>query len=95
MTTQYQFYQRRATPRSGEEHPEDWPSWDLYAEPQNESAANPYDNIEYLAVSVETDLTPVVYGGGGIEWQDTNGAGFTTDDAEAQNLLRVIFENKS
>ena len=95
MTTQYRLYQRCAHPRSGEEHPEDWPSWDLYAAPQDESGANPYDNIEYLPVCVETDLTLVVYGGGGIEWQDINGAGFTTDDAEAQNLLHVIMENKS
>lgn len=95
MTTQYRLYQRHASPRAGDEHPEDWPHWDLYEEPQDESGANPYDNIEYLPVRVETDLTLVVYGGGGIEWQDINGAGLTTDDAEAQGLLRVIVDGDS
>lgn len=50
---------------------------------------NPYYDIDYLPVVVETDLMPVVYGGGGIEWQDAAGSVLTTDDVEAQNRLSV------
>lgn len=89
MTAQYRLYQRRAILRAGEDHPEDWPRWDLYNEPQQEGGPNPYYEIDYLPVVVETDLTLVVYGGGGIEWRDAQGWALTTDDAEAQGRLSI------
>ncbi len=85
----YTLYERRAVPRAGQESPDDWPRWDLYQEPQDESGPNPYYDVAYLPVVVETDLTPVMYGGGGIEWQDDQGNALTTDDAEAQGRLKI------
>jgi len=89
MKTQYTLYQRRAILRAGTDSPDNWPRWDLYGEPQDEGGPNPYYDIDYLPVAVETDLTPVEYGGGGIEWQDTTGITLTTDEAEAQGRLIV------
>jgi len=89
MNTQYMLYQRRAVPRAGEDNPDNWPRWDLYHEPQEEGGPNPYYNINYLPVVVETDLMPVTYSGGGIEWQDAVGNVLTTDDAETQGRLSV------
>lgn len=90
MSTQYHFYQRHVHLRVGEDHPEDWPLWDLYSAPQHEGEPNPYYEVSYLPVVVETDLHPDEYGGGAIEWQDAAGLAFTTDDAEAQGLLKII-----
>ncbi|HCB13640.1 MAG TPA: hypothetical protein DEP36_08770, partial [Gammaproteobacteria bacterium] len=73
MKTQYTLYQRRAIPRAGTDSPDNWPRWDLYGEPQDEGGPNLYYDIDYLPVVVETDLTPVEYGGGRIEWQSTTG----------------------
>jgi len=89
MNTQHMLYQRRAVPRAGEDSPDNWPRWDLYHDPQDEGGPNPYYDIDYLPVVVETDLTLVVYGGGGIEWQDTTGNVLTTDDAESQGRLSI------
>ncbi|MDQ5908015.1 MAG: hypothetical protein QG599_106 [Pseudomonadota bacterium] len=85
----YTLYERRAVSRAGKESPDDWPRWDLYQEPQDEGGPNPYYDVAYLPVVVETDLTPVMYGGGGIEWQDDLGSALTTDDAEAQGRLKI------
>lgn len=89
MNTQYRLYHRRAVPRAGEDSPDNWPRWDLYQEPQDEGGPNPYYDIDYLPVAVETGLIPVVYGGGGIEWEDAAGHILTTDDAETQGQLSV------
>ena len=85
----YTLYQRRAVPRAGGDSPDNWPRWDLYDEPQDEGGPNPYYDIDYLPVVVETDLTPATYSGGGIEWQAPDGKALTTDDAEDQGRLRV------
>ena len=90
MKTQHTLYQRRAVSRAGADNPDNWPRWDLYNEPQDEGGPNPYYDVNYLSGVVETDLTPVVYGGGGIEWQDALGNALTTDEAEAQGRLVVV-----
>lgn len=90
MKTQHTLYQRRAVSRAGADNPDNWPRWDLYNEPQDEGGPNPYYDVDYLPVVVETDLTPVAYGGGGIEWQDALGKALTTDEAEAQGRLVVV-----
>jgi hypothetical protein len=89
MKTQHTLYQRRAVSRAGADNPDNWPRWDLYNEPQDEGGPNPYYDVDYLSVVVETDLTPVVYGGGGIEWQDVSGNALTTDEAETQGRLTI------
>lgn len=89
MKAQHTLYQRHAVPRAGTDSADNWPRWDLYDKPQDEGGPNPYYDIDYLPVVVETDLTLIVYGGGGVEWQDAAGITLTTDEAETQGRLII------